>query len=200
MALPDLIARLEQEAQSRAEAIQRDADAEVRAIEADAEQTVQEITARHLEHRRAERHIGLERERATARRQARAGELEALHTQIRRVLTRARALIPEAAASAPYLAAVPLHLEQALLFVEGLHPRARCQAAFAALVTPIVTRYNAQLVLDENVGPGVVVEAEDGTVVVDNTLAARLTRAESRLTIDLARRLRESAAAVVSAE
>jgi vacuolar-type H+-ATPase subunit E/Vma4 len=199
MALPDLIARLEQEAQNRAEAIQRDADAEVRAIEASTEQTVQEITARQLEHGRAERQIGRERERATARRQARARELEALHTQIRRVLSRARALIPEAAASAPYLAALPSHLEQAFLFVEGVHTRARCQAAFAPLVTPIATRYGAQLVLDESIGPGVVVEAADGSVVVDDTLAGRLARAESRLTIDLARKLRESAA-VVSAE
>jgi vacuolar-type H+-ATPase subunit E/Vma4 len=200
MALPDLIARLEQEAQSRAEAIQRDADAELRAIEADTERRVHEITASQLEHGRAERHLGRERELAAARRQARAGELQALHTQIRNVLTRARALIPEAAASAPYLEAVPSHLEQALLFVEGLHPRARCQAVFAPLVTPIVTRYGAQLVLDETVGPGVVVEAGDGSVVVDNTLAARLARAESRLTIDLARTLRESAAAVASPE
>jgi vacuolar-type H+-ATPase subunit E/Vma4 len=200
MALPDLIARLEQEAQNRAEAIQREADAQVRAIEADTEQAVQEVTSRQLEHARAERRIGRERERATARRQARAGELEALHTQIRRVLTRARELVPAAAASAPYAAVVPRHLEQALLFVEGVPARTRCQAAFASLVAPIVTRYGAQLVLDENVGPGVVVEAADGSVVVDNTLTSRLARAESRLTIDLARKLRASAATGVSAE
>ena len=200
MALPDLIARLEQEAQNRAEAIQHEADAQVRAIEADTEQAVQEVTSRQLEHARAERHIGRERERATARRRARAGELEALHAQIRRVLTRARELVPEAAASAPYAAVVPLHLQQALLFVEGLPARARCQAAFASLVAPIVTGHGAQLVLDENVGPGVVVEAADGSVVVDNTLTSRLARAESRLTIDLARKLRASATAGVSTE
>ncbi len=200
MALPDLIARLEQEAQSRAEAIQRAAEAEVRALEDGTEEMVQEITARQLEHGRSERHIGRERERATARRQARAGELEALHAQIRRVLTRARALVPEAAASASYLAAVPSHLEQALLFVEGLHVRVRCQSAFAPLVAPMLDRCGIPLVLDEHVGPGVVVEAADGSVVVDNTLTARLARAESRLTIELARKLRESVAAVVSAE
>jgi vacuolar-type H+-ATPase subunit E/Vma4 len=45
-----------------------------------------------------------------------------------------------------------------------------------------------------------VVEAADGSVVVDNTLTSRLARAESRLTIDLARKLRASAATGVSAE
>jgi vacuolar-type H+-ATPase subunit E/Vma4 len=191
MALSDLIARLEQEAQSRVEAIERDADAQVRAIEADAEQRVQEITARDLEHGRAEPHVELERERAFARRQARARELDAFHSQIRRILDRARALVPDVAASALYVAALPSHLEQALLFVEGLHPRVRCQAACAAVLAPIVARCGAQLEIDENIGPGVFVEAGDGSVLVDDTLAARLTRGETRLTIELAGKLRE---------
>ncbi len=195
MALPDLIARLEQEARSRVEAIQRNADAEVHAIEADAEQTVRQLTARQLEHGRAERHVGLERERAFARRQARARELEALHAQIRRILTRARALIPEAAQSSSYLAAVPSHLEQALRFVEGLHPRVRCQPACAPLLAPIVARCGAELVIDHAVGPGVFVEAGDESVVVDNTLVARLARGERRLVIELARKLRDASVA-----
>jgi vacuolar-type H+-ATPase subunit E/Vma4 len=192
MALSDLIARLEQEAQSRVEAVQRDADAEVRAIEADAERRVQEITARELEHGRATRRVGLERERALAQREARARELEALHSQIRRILTRARALVPEVADSARYVAALPAHLEQALLFVEGLHPRVRCQAACAAVLSPMVARYGAQLEIDESVAPGVLVDVGDGSVLVDNTLAGRLTRGESRLTIELARQLRDA--------
>jgi vacuolar-type H+-ATPase subunit E/Vma4 len=200
MALPDLIARLEQEAQSRVEAIQRDADAGVRAIEAETEQEIEEITTHQLEHGRAGRHVGRERERALARRQARARELEAVHRQIGRILSRARALVPEIARSASYVAALPSHLEQALMFVEGLHPRVRCQAACATVLTSIVTRCGAQLVVDETIGPGVFVAAGDDSVVVDNTLAARLARSESRLTIELARRLRDPAAAVASAD
>jgi vacuolar-type H+-ATPase subunit E/Vma4 len=200
VALPDLIARLEQEAQSRVEAIQREADAEVRAIEADAEQTIRELTARQLEHGRAERHVGLERERAFARRQARARELEALHAQIRRVLTRTRALIADAAASAAYTAAMPSHLEEALRFVEGLHPRVRSQSACAAKLAPVVTRCGVELVIDDSVGPGVFVEAGDGSVFVDNTLAARLARRESHLIIELARKLRDATATVASTD
>jgi vacuolar-type H+-ATPase subunit E/Vma4 len=198
MALSDLIARLEQEAQSRVEAIQRDADAEVQAIEADAEQKAQEITARELEQGRAERQVGLERERAFARRQARARELEAFHNQIRRILTRARGLVPEVAVTARYIAALPSHVEEALLFVEGLHPRVRCQPACARVLAPIVARYGVELVIDDSVGPGVFVEAGNGSVFMDNTLAARLTRGESRLIIELARKLRDATAAVAS--
>lgn len=198
MALSDLIARLEQEAQNRVEAIRREADAQVRAIEADAEQRVQEVTARELEHGRAERHIGLERERAFARRRARAGELEAFHSQIRRILTRARALVPEVAASPRYVAALPSHLEQALSFVEGLRPRVRCQPACAPVLEPIAARYGVELVVDNTVGPGVFVEAGDGSVVVDNTLAARLARGERHLIIELSRRLRDATAPVAS--
>jgi vacuolar-type H+-ATPase subunit E/Vma4 len=199
MALPDLIARLEQEAQSRVEAIQRDADAEIRAIEADAEQRVQEVTARELEHARTERHVELERERVLARRQARARELEAFHTQIRRILDRARTLIPEVAASPFYVAALPSHLEQALLFVEGLHPRVRCQAACAVVLAPLAARHGVHIEIDESVGPGVFVDVGGGSVVVDNTLGARLTSGESRLTIELARELRHLTSPVASA-
>jgi vacuolar-type H+-ATPase subunit E/Vma4 len=198
MALPDLIARLEQEAQSRVDAIQRNADAEVRAIEDDTEQTVRELTARQLERGRAERHIAVERERAFARRQARGRELEALHAQLRRIVTRARAVIPEAAASPRYIAVLPSHLEQALRFVEGLHPRVRCQPAYVHVLAPVIARSGAELVADDSIGPGVFVEAGDGSVVVDNTLAARLARGERDLIIELARKLRDATMPVSS--
>jgi vacuolar-type H+-ATPase subunit E/Vma4 len=193
MALSDLIARLEQEAQSRVETIQREADAEVQAIDADAEQRVQEITARELEHGRAERHVGRERDRAFARRQARARELEALHGQIRKILSRARTLVPEVGASTRYVAALPSHLEQALRFVEGLRPRVRCQAACAVVLAPSAARCGVQLEIDESVGPGVLVDVGDGSVLVDNTLTGRLARGERGLTMELARELRNAA-------
>lgn len=199
MALSDLISRLEQEAQSRVEAIQREADAECRKIAADTERAVQETTERHLERGRAERHLSQARELALARRDARARELEALHAQIGRILTQARALIPETAASPAYVAALPAHVEEALLFVEDLRPRVRCQAAFAPVLRPLIERYDgAQLVVDESVGPGIVAEAGDQSVVVDNSFAARLARAETRLTIELARKLREAPVAALT--
>jgi vacuolar-type H+-ATPase subunit E/Vma4 len=190
MALSDLISRLEQEAQSRVEAIRREADAEVRTIEAETERSVEEITTRQLERGCAARRVDHERELARARRQARTRELEALRAQIDRILSRARALLPEIAASPAYVAVLPSHLEEALRFLEGLHPQVRCQSAFAPLLQPIVARCDgATLVVDDTVGPGIVAEASDGSVSVDNTLAARLARNERRLTIELTRTL-----------
>lgn len=192
MGLSDLISRLEQEAQSRVRAIEQQVEAEVRAIEAATEQTIGTITARHLERQRAERQVVGQRQLALARRQARTRELEALHAQLARILERARALAPEIAGSAFYREALPSHLEEALSFLEGVRSRVRCQAAFAASLRPTIDRHgDTELVIDESVGPGVVAEATDGLVVVDNTLAARLARAEARLATELSRKLRD---------
>jgi hypothetical protein len=62
----------------------------------------------------------------------------------------------------------------------------------------MVARCGAELVIDESVGPGVFVEAGDGSVLVDQTLVSRLTRDERRLTIELGRRLRDAAPTVAA--
>lgn len=190
MALADLISRLEQEAQAQVDAIQRGADAEVRAIEDETEHAAAEATARRLEHERAARQFASQRELARVRREARAHELAARHAQLARILERARALLPEVAASTRYLEMLPSHAGEALSFVEGLRPRVRCQRRFAPVLQPMVARHEgAELVIDETVGPGVIAEAADGSVVVDNTLAARLSRAETQLAIELLKRV-----------
>jgi V/A-type H+-transporting ATPase subunit E len=189
MALADLISRLEEDAHARAQAIREEADAQVRAIDESTQREVDGITARHLEHQRAERDAVRQRQLAIARRDARARELAARHAQIARILGRARALLSEAALSNAYLAVLPAHLEEALSFVVGLRPRVRCQGAVAPVLQPVVDRHDGvTLVIDEAVGPGVVAEAGDGSVVVDNTLAARLARAETRLAMELSRK------------
>jgi vacuolar-type H+-ATPase subunit E/Vma4 len=190
MALPDLIARLEQEAHSRVEAIRRQADAEVRAIEEEAERAVADAMSRHLEHEHAARHAVRERELAETRRSVRARELEAQHALLARIAERARSLLPEAAASSAYGAALPKHLDEALSFLHGLRPRVRCQSAFVPVLAPAIGhRDGATLDVDETIGPGVIAEAGDGSAIVDNTLAARLARVEAELALELARRL-----------
>jgi vacuolar-type H+-ATPase subunit E/Vma4 len=189
MALSDLISRLEQEAQNRVEAIERDAQEQVHGIEVATEQSIAEITARHLEQEHAERQIVQQRELGLARRNARTRELEARRAQLARILNRARALVPEIAATTAYASALPSHLAEALLFLEGLQPQVRCQAVYAETLQPTINRFGAELTIDETIGPGVVVESSDGTVVIDNTLATRLARAETRLTIELSQKL-----------
>jgi len=190
MALPDLISRLEQEAQNQVDAIQREADVEVRAIEAETGRTIADLTARHLELERTRRHIAYQRELAHAHREARARELDARRTQIARILDRARALVPEVAASTAYAEELPAHIDEALSFLDGLRPRLRCHPAFAHIAQSVITRHTgAELVIDESVGPGVVAQAADGSVVVDATLATRLVRAESILAVEMSREL-----------
>ena len=190
MGLADLVSRLEQEAQTRVDAIRREADAEVRAIEAETERAIADITVRQLQRGRVERQPAEQQSLAEARRQAHARELEARHAQIARVLARARALIPEVARSELYVSALSAHVHEALAFLDGLQPRVRCHTAAAPVVQAAISAHpGATLLTDDSLGPGIVAEAADGSVTVDNTLAARLAGAGTRLTIALGRAL-----------
>jgi vacuolar-type H+-ATPase subunit E/Vma4 len=195
MALPDLIARLEEDASRERQAIIDRADAEVQAIRAAADRAIASASAERLEGQRIERAANRDRDLARARRDARAEELKARHALLARVFDRARALAPETGASESYQQVLPSHLEEALSYVRGLRPRVRCQADAASVLGPVAARQDgAEIVLDESVGPGVVVEAADGSVVVDNTLVARLARIEPKLAVELLAELRDAGA------
>ena len=185
MALSDLIARLEEDAAREMRAIAERADADVQAIRAATERAIAGASAERLEGQRIERAANRDRDLARARRDARGEELKARHALLARVGSRARALAHETGASESYRRVLPSRLEEALSYVQGLRPRVRCQAAVASVLRPVAARHDgAEIVIDETVGPGVVVEAADGSVVVDNTLAARLARIEPKLAVE----------------
>ena len=128
--------------------------------------------------------------RAAAHREARTRELVAIHAAVARVMERAGELVDEAAGSPAYLAALPRHTEEALSFVEGLQPRVECHSRLAPHVAAIVEHHpGARLVIDDSKSPGVVAEAGDGSVAIDNTLRARLERCVPRIASTLARKL-----------
>jgi len=186
MALPDLIARLERDADAQVEAITRRAKAEVRALDAAAAEAAAGATASHLEQQRLERHAEHIADLARARRRARAEELDARRALLARILERARAGVEEAGASPSYAAALPAHLDEALSYLEGRDVRVRCRTSDAAVLRSIAAgRGHVELAVDDAMGPGLIAEAADGSVVVDNTLAARLTRMERSLAIEL---------------
>jgi vacuolar-type H+-ATPase subunit E/Vma4 len=182
VALPDLIARLERDAQGQVEAITQRADAEVRAIEAAAAREVADATTRDLAERRRARQVALQRELSLARRRARADELSARRAFMTRVFDRARAL---AAAAPRQQDAAAGELEEVLSYLEGLDVRVRCPAGTASSLQGVATRRGVRVEIDEAVGPGFVAEAVDGSVTIDHTLAARLARLEGQLAIDL---------------
>jgi len=195
MALVDLIARLEEDASSQVEAIRRQAEDDVRAIEATAEQAISDERAAHIGRRRAERQAAFRQELAEARRSARARELEARHALLNRVFARARALLPDAGRSAGYQRALPSHLDEALSYLEGVACRVRCPSGCAPpLDEATASRQGASLEVDESVEPGFIVEALDGSVVIDNTLTARLARLEGRLSVELTREVGDAVA------
>jgi vacuolar-type H+-ATPase subunit E/Vma4 len=186
MALADLVARLEQDAAKEVQAIAERADAEVLALRTASDRAIAEASARHLDAQRAARQAVRRQELTAARQRARAAELEARHALLARILARARALVPEAAESAAYRAALPAHLAEALSYGDGLRLRVRCQAALAPILGAIADRRgDAELVVDESTGPGVIVEAADGSVTIDNTLSRRLARIEPALAVEL---------------
>jgi vacuolar-type H+-ATPase subunit E/Vma4 len=192
MGLAELTARLELEAHLRIEAIRQEADAQLRAIDAAAAQAAADTTNRYLEHEQARRRAAHARAVAAARRHARTRALEATHAQIERILARARDLIEEVAASREYVGALPAHADEALSFLEGLRPRVRCRTALAPELRAAIERHaGATLVVDDSIGPGLVADAGDGSVVVDNTLAARLARQERDFASALARELND---------
>lgn len=191
MALADLVARLERDAQARVDDIGARADAEVRDIEAAAARGVADAAKQRLGRLRAERLSTLARELAQARLRARAAELAAQRALVERIMARARESLAEVEASPRYVEAVPILLDEALAYVEGLEARVRCSPSTALVLRSSASRRDLRIEIDPSAGPGVTVEAVDGAlaVAIDNSLAARLGRLEPQLTIDLLARV-----------
>ena len=186
MALPDLIARLEQDADGQVRAILQDADLQVAAIDAAARQERDRHTARTLDVHRQARQAALRRELADARRAARRRELEAGEALLARVLARARALFPEVSGTDEYRRSLTALCAETLSYLEGVPCRIRCQPADVALVSAAVAqREDVTVEASTGVGPGLVAEALDGSVTIDQTLDARLTRLAGSLAMDL---------------
>lgn len=191
MALSDLIARLERDAEARVQALREKAAAEVAALEAEAARASQVQREHELSSRRAVRRARFEQELADARQRARADRVRAEHTLLSRIFTRARALVPEVGRGPDFAAALRRHLAEALHYVEGVRVVVRCAPEVAPVLVPVLTqRGDAALVEDATLGPGLVVTAADDSVVVDQTLAARLARLEPRLGVELLNTLR----------
>ncbi len=119
MALADLIARLEHDADARIAELTAKAEAEARSLLAEASRVKETLRTTELSRRRASQRAKLERELADARARARAQVLEARHAVLARIFAQARERLPALGASERWAAVLPHHLEQALRYVEG---------------------------------------------------------------------------------
>jgi len=190
MAFDDLVTRLTLDTEAEARAIVDRADAEVRAIEAESDRALAALSGERRAERRAARAAIRDRELAAARRDAQAEELRAWLALRGRVLARARALIPEIAASEEYRRILPAHADEALSYVAGVSVRLRIRPALTPWLDDVLARHpTAALVADDAISAGVIVEAVDGSVAIDNTVTARLSRIEPRLAVELPREL-----------
>jgi vacuolar-type H+-ATPase subunit E/Vma4 len=184
--IEELIGRLERDAQARIAAVEAGAKREVDAIGAAAEKASSRAAGESLASRRAQRRSRLDREVAEARTLALADRLKAEHALLDRVMTRAETLLGEMDLDGAYLAALPARLTDALGFLGGRAARVRCRPALAAAVrSALAGRGDVTIEEVPALPAGFSVVASDGSVEVDDTLPARLSRLRRRLSIEL---------------
>jgi len=186
MALDDLIARLEQDADAQVAAIAGAAAEEVAAIAAAADQAVSEQTARARATARSDRQLAFARALADHRRELRARELAATRTLVAQVFARVRAHLPGLAADPAWAALWPTLADEALSYVGD----APCRVRASGAVIEVLRRdarlpATVQLVEDAETGPGLIVEATDGSVRVDATLKSLLSQRQEQLAMGL---------------
>lgn len=186
MALPDLIARLEREADDRLAALAADNQAQVDALSAAAQRVTRDAQDAELAKRRAVRGAELERQKAAARREVRTATLHGQHGLLARVFERACALAPELLQQERYVTVVTQHVKETLGYVQGLPTVVRFPPALRdAVVASLAGTPQVSLVEDASMPPGVKVSSVDGFVSMDNTLPARLERMKARLSVEL---------------
>lgn len=186
MALPDLIARLERDAEARIAELMARTEAEAETLLAEASRATQTHRDEELTARRLVRRARLDRELSEARHRARADRLNAQHALLTTIFDRARVLIPAIAASAAYAEVLPTHLLDALRYVEGLRVIVRCAPAFTErLKTVLAGRDDVAIVEEPQLAAGLTVSTPDETVFIDDTLVQRLSRLEPRLRVEL---------------
>ncbi|MBM4777875.1 MAG: hypothetical protein GQE15_09250 [Archangiaceae bacterium] len=190
MALADLIARLEHDADTRISELTAKAEAEARSLLAEASRVKETLRTTELSRRRSVRQARLERELAEARARARAQVLEARHAVLARIFEKVRERIPTLGASESWASVLPRHLENALRYVEGQRVLVRCSPSSTPLVRQHLAGRDTVIVVEDPQTPaGFVVTSADEGVVIDQTLEARLTRSEQRLAVELMARV-----------
>jgi len=189
MAGDTLLAALGRDADAEAAAILARADADAAAVRAGAEARVAAVRDARVAARRAELAAATERAGGAARREARQQLLAARWRFVQRVLDRAGAMLPaalEGAAGADVLRGL---LVEAEAYLPPGRAVVRCApSASDALRAAPKGSVEREIVPDPAVTAGLLAEAGDGSVVVDNTLEARLARLGRALAAELVRR------------
>lgn len=186
MALQDLIARLDEDADATVRRVGQEAASRARAIEQTARLEHDRRTTDVVASRRRIRLAQLARELTEARRAARGRELDARMSLVDRILARARARVADVVATDTYRRDLAARCTDALSYLEGVPVRVRCRPDDAAVVSSAVAgREHVTIQPEEGLSPGLIIESLDGSVTIDETLEARLSRLRERLAIEL---------------
>jgi vacuolar-type H+-ATPase subunit E/Vma4 len=189
MGLEELVARLEQDADTRVAEIEARSRREVDAIEAESARAASRRQTDVLAEQRAERRARLGRELAEARRRTRAEALRARGTVVDRVMARAAQLLDAAPRDPAYVSAVAGRLRLALgYFGDGVV--VRCRPELAPAVTEALAAVAGAVMTEEPaMAAGVTLSARDGSMDIDDTLPTRLAAMRDELAIEVLREL-----------
>lgn len=193
MPLEHLLAALEHDASTQAEAVLSDARAAAGRIVAEAEDAIARRRQDALGARERELRAAAQVALADARRAGRGTVLEARLRLLDRVFTAARALFPEATVGEAYRAALPQHVAAALQSIGDVAAVLHCPERLVPHIRAVVARQKHVSVESEpRVAAGFRLTAADGTVAVDDTLDARLERLKPRLALAVIQRVGSS--------
>ena len=182
MGLDALTARLERDADAMVAAIRDESEAQARACLAQAGADSTQRREQWLGLREQGRRQVIDRELADTGRRLRAELLVAQHALLDRVFARAVQLA-EALSEDPGLrAAMPSHLHEVLFHLGERDAQVRCPPCLAAQLHPLLAeRAGVELVVDAQAPLGISARLRDGSLTIDNTLAARLERVRPQL-------------------
>lgn len=189
MALEDLLAELERDGRSKADAELEAARGEAAGIAAESEERMRRRRAEFLASVKAELKAEVELALAEARHRAQGEVLAARQHMLDRVFDAAQALLAEAVQSESYAAVLGAHLAEALAYLGDAPAIVRCPGALAARVRELIAgRENVSVENHAAAEPGIAIVAGDGSFVVDNTLSGRLERLRPILAIEVLKR------------
>lgn len=192
MALDDLLARLEREAEARADAILEEARAEAARIEAEAARGLARRREERLARREMELRQELEEELVAARQRGRAAALRARADFLDRTFAAARERLEGSEEADARRRSLPERLTGALAFVDGKAVVACAPEVETEARAAVVGREEVEVVPEPGLGGGFVVRSVDGRLEIDERLAARLARARDRLAVEIVDRVRRS--------
>lgn len=192
MAGSDLTTELRRSAERTVESILTAARTDAERLASKAERRIGDRRRKVMKDKEIEHGAEARVAMAAARHAAMRAVLLSRTLLVERVLERARALLPEAAQTEPYLSALGGELTEALRFVDGDGAMVRCSVDLAPAVREALRgRPEVTVEAETDVGTGFIVSGDGGSVLVDGRLETRIDRLAATLAIEIHARLQE---------